>query len=149
MVYTNINSIQIKEYSGILKKSLEYMLANQKLFETQEAGKYEVDPSFFYMIQEYSSKEEAVWESHKKYLDIQFIISGEEIIEVSDINHVKSIGNYDDEKDFCTFEGETQLTVTMNPGDLTIFYPEDVHKPGLKTKKGSIPVRKCLFKIKI
>lgn len=149
MIYTNINSIQIKEYSGALKNALEYMLANQKLFETQEAGKYEVDTNFFYIIQEYSSKESTIWESHRKYLDIQLIINGEEIIEVSDINHLESAGDYDEEKDFCGFEGKARLSVAMGPLDLTIFYPEDVHKPGLKTSKGSMPIKKCLFKVKI
>ncbi len=147
MVQTYIDVLNVKDYTGTVQKAVEYLLKNREKLETQEVGKYEVDPSFFYMIQEYDSKDDAVWESHKKYIDIQWVLDGEEIIEVSGKNHMKQLGEYDESKDFCGWEGDALSTLIMKAGDLAIFYPADVHKPGLKSSKGNMPMRKCLFKI--
>lgn len=149
MVQTYVDVLNAKDYTGTLQKAVEYLLKNREQLETQEVGKYEVNPSFFYMIQEYDSKNDAVWESHKKYIDIQWILDGEEIMEVSGKIHMKPLGEYDESKDFLKSEGDTLATLLMKKGDLTIFYPEDIHKPGLKSSKGNMTIRKCLFKVLI
>jgi len=48
----------------------------------QAAGKYEVDENMFYLVNRYASKpaEECKLETHEKYIDIQYICSGSEII---------------------------------------------------------------------
>ena len=149
MVQTHIDTLNTKDYTGTLQTAVEYLLKNREKLQAQEAGKYEVDPTFFYMIQEYDSKNETAWESHKKYLDIQWVLDGEEIMEVSGETHMKQLGEYDESKDFCGWEGAALSALIMKAGDLAIFYPEDIHKPGLKSSKGNMPIRKCLFKVLI
>lgn len=147
MVQTNISTLRSSEYTGNLKKAVDYLLTNKAQIESQEVGKYEVDPSFFYMIQEYESKDSTVWEAHKKYIDIQFVLDGEELMEVSHRSYLKQLGEYDESKDFFGFEGDALSSLIVKKGELTIFYPEDVHKPALKTKKGTMLIKKCLFKV--
>ncbi|MDK2818558.1 MAG: YhcH/YjgK/YiaL family protein [Spirochaetota bacterium] len=147
MVQTYIDVLNAKDYTGTVQKAVEYLLKNKDQIEAQKVGKYEVDSSFFYMVQEYHSKNDAIWESHKKYIDIQWILDGEEIIEISGKKYMKQLGDYDESKDLFIFEGESLATLLMKKNDLTIFYPTDIHKPGLRTSKGNTSVRKCLFKI--
>lgn len=147
MVQTTIKHLRAKDYTGNLQKAVSYFLEHKDIIFSQEVGKYEVDPLFFYSVQEYISKDDALWEAHEKYIDIQIILKGEEIMEIAERSTLKQIGSYDPVKDFIGFEGTAKSILEMNGGDLTIFYPEDAHKPGLKSKKGNMPIRKCLFKI--
>ena len=149
MVQTYIDVLNAKDYTGTLQKAVEYLLKNKEQLRTQTVGKHEVEASFFYIIQEYDSKNDAVWESHKNYIDIQWVLEGEEIMEVSGKKHMKPLGEYDESADFYGSEGDALATLLMKKDDLAIFFPEDIHKPGLKTSKGNMPIRKCLFKVLI
>ena len=99
------------------------------------------------MVQEYHSKNDAIWQSHKKYIGIQWILDVEEVIEMSVKKYMKQLGDYDESKYLFIFEALSLATLLMKKNDLTIFYPADIHKPGLRTSKGNTSVRKCLFKI--
>ena len=37
-------------------------------------------------VQEYETKETSLFEAHEKYIDVQYIVSGEEVVEVTDIS---------------------------------------------------------------
>ncbi|MGL4677628.1 MAG: YhcH/YjgK/YiaL family protein [Brevinema sp.] len=149
MIQTNIKYLGENDFHGNLKKAVSYLISNYIQLKVQDVGKYEVDPVFFYMIQEYQSKDNTPWESHKKYIDIQVILSGEEIMDIAGIHTLTQLGEYDAEKDFIGYEGQVRISMTMKEGDLAVFFPEDVHQPGLKTPKGNSLVKKCLFKILI
>ncbi|MGL5956032.1 MAG: YhcH/YjgK/YiaL family protein [Brevinema sp.] len=149
MIQTNINYLREKDFHGNLKKAVSYLINNYSQLKAQEVGTYEIDQDFFYMVQEYQSKDTTPWESHKKYIDIQVILSGEEIMDIAGIHTLKQVGEYDEAKDFIGHEGEVRISMEMGEGDLAIFFPEDVHQPGLKTSQGNSPVKKCLFKIVI
>ena len=72
----------IGTYTGISKRLAKGLnLLRETDFSTMEAGKYEVDgKDLFYMIQSYQSKEKNdTPEAHRKYIDIQYVLSGEEI----------------------------------------------------------------------
>lgn len=149
MVYTTISSLKTEEYQGNLKKAITYLKENYQEFSTKEVGKYEIDATFYYMIQEYVSKDIVPWESHEKYIDIQLILVGEEKMNVSHLKMLTQIGDYNEEKDCFTYEGKVYISLEMHEGDLAIFFPEDAHQPGLKTEKGNTPIRKCVFKVLI
>ncbi len=147
MVQTNIKHLIEFDYPGNLKKAIAYLLVNKDDMFSNNLGKHEVCDEFFYLIQEYESKESTVWEAHKRYIDIQIVISGEEVIEVADRDYLKSLGEYDEEKDFYGFEGKARVTLILGDGDLAILYPEDVHKPGLRSPKGATAIKKCVMKV--
>ena len=115
------------------------------------AGVTEVDgKNLFVAISEYNSKEkpETRYESHKNYIDIQYVIDGEELIGVTTADKVKVDEPYDSEKDlaFYTFEGGDYRKAT--PENFMVFFPDDVHRPSLKSGE-SVPVKKAVVKIKI
>ncbi len=146
MVQTNIKHLREEDFTGNMKNAVSYLLKNYDNFKSQEVGKYEVDSTLYYMIQEYDSKDSVVWEAHKKYIDIQVVLSGEELMNVTGIHDLKQLGEYIEEKDFIGFEGDVMIPMIMKSGDIAVFYPEDVHQPGLKISE-SVPIKKCVMKV--
>ncbi|MBQ8758690.1 MAG: YhcH/YjgK/YiaL family protein [Clostridia bacterium] len=101
-----------------------------------EVGKYEIDGENVYaVVQEYETKAPGKFESHKKYIDIQFIVSGNELIKYENISALKACTEYDAEKDFMLFDGKDDVTeLILKEGMFAVFYPEDGHMPGLAVK---------------
>jgi YhcH/YjgK/YiaL family protein len=112
-------------------------------------GKQELDGQrLFVSIDEYTTKDksETRYESHKKYIDIQYIIDGEELIGLTTPDNVNVTEPYNEEKDiaFYAFEGGDDIKVT--PGNFVVFFPDDVHRPVMKANANS-KVRKIVVKI--
>ncbi len=147
MVQTNIKYLKAEDFTGNMKNAVSYLLKNYDNLKSQEVGKYEVDSTLYYMIQEYDSKEKVVWESHKKYIDIQVVLSGEELMNVTGIHDLTPL-EYNEDKDFLGHEGKVLIPMIMKEGDLAVFYPEDVHQPGLRIAE-PVPVKKCVMKVLI
>ncbi|HRX11467.1 MAG TPA: YhcH/YjgK/YiaL family protein [Draconibacterium sp.] len=112
-------------------------------------GKQELEGEHvFVTVQQYFGKEkpDALYESHKKYIDIQYVIDGEELIGLTTIDKVKVKEPYNEEKDisFYDFDGGDYLKAT--PEKFFIFFPEDVHRPSI-TAGDSIQIKKIVVKI--
>ena len=99
--------------------------------ENLPVGRYEIDDDrVFAFIQEYTSKTESSFEAHKNYIDIQFILSGTEVMKVCDISQVKISVPYTE--DVMFFEDNERASVAVvEAGEYGIFFPWDAHKPGL------------------
>jgi YhcH/YjgK/YiaL family protein len=114
-----------------------------------DSGRYDPDKEVYAMVSEYETKnpEDARFESHQQYIDLQYIISGKEIIGWTNDKNLKVISPYSETKDitFYDFDGGTLLPAS--PDNYFIFFPDDIHKPCIKTK-GSDKVRKVVVKIK-
>ena len=114
-----------------------------------ESGKYEIDnDDIFAIVQEYDTKEEqdCVLESHHKYIDIQYMIKGSELMGVTCLND-QDIFEENLEKDYTLYTAETSM-LKVEEGMFTIFFPEDLHRPGVKA--GQIAkVKKVVVKVKI
>lgn len=72
--------------------------------------------------------EDARWEAHDKYLDIQIVLKGCELMEVSDRALLTPADAYNPEKDVQHFTGEGDL-LTLRRGDFAILWPGDGHRP--------------------
>jgi YhcH/YjgK/YiaL family protein len=65
--------------------------------ENYAAGKYELEGKELYaMVQEYDSKTDSKTEAHRKYIDIQFVVSGTECIEVFDMAQAVPLADFDE-----------------------------------------------------
>lgn len=116
-------------------------------------GKYEIDGAdLFISVQEYNTKleENARFEAHRKYIDIQYIVSGEEVVEVTDISKTSIETEYNETKDmeFYTPNGRVWKG-SLTAGEYGIFFPNDVHRPALAVDGQPAPVKKILVKIKL
>jgi YhcH/YjgK/YiaL family protein len=113
--------------------------------------KIELDEHSFVLEQAYNSKdrEDCFFESHKKYIDVQFILSGEEIIEVSNINLLAVALAYNEELDFIKYEDANgSSSIVLKAGDVAIFYPQDAHMPCIKVTD-ALKVVKAVVKVKV
>ena len=114
-------------------------------------GKYELENGAYVSVQEYTTKAraEAKYEAHKKFIDIQMILSGKELIAVSPIEKMTISYEYDEEKDFMLFHHNDECTdYVLEAGDFLILYPQDVHMPGVCVNEKS-PVRKIVVKVPV
>lgn len=120
--------------------------------ETIQDGRHEIkDNDIYAMVQSYmtDSQENKKLESHRRYIDIQYIVSGKEKIGWLPAEGLKVMTPYSDENDVIFYhsaEGMSQLV--LMPGMFAVFYPHDAHRPGCFLDKPS-SVRKIVIKVKI
>jgi len=111
-------------------------------------GKYEIDGSkVFALVQEYhtQSSDKFVWEAHRKYIDLQYMLEGTEDMGYAHISSMKPISDYIDTDDYILFKGDG-MYIKVREGFFTIFFPHDCHKVRVST--GSISkVKKIVVKI--
>jgi len=111
-------------------------------------GKYLIeDNEVFASVSEYNSKkpEDAKWEAHQKYADIQYIVSGEEKMGYAPLNTMEVTEAYNPDKDIVFLKGQGDY-VTAKPGMFVIFFPHDAHQPSVMIKESS-PVKKVVVKV--
>ncbi len=112
---------------------------------------YEIDGRNIYaMVQEYDTKPlaEGKWEAHRSYIDIQYIIEGEELLGDVPTGRLSPMVPYSAEKDIEFLTGEGSL-VTLCREDFMILYPHDAHMPGIAVQQKSAKVRKVVLKIRV
>lgn len=88
------------------------------------------------------------WESHRRYIDIQCVITGRERIDVADISTLGAATPFDEVNDVMFYAdsaaGATRVVVAA--GDFTIFFPDDGHRPGIEIE-APVDVRKIVIKV--
>ncbi|MMI38890.1 DUF386 family protein [Salmonella enterica] len=148
MLYGNIEQLTLLPYvNNIIKKLI---IEAVKIAEDQPAGRYELSfPESFLMISEgetHSSLNRKA-ELHKKYIDVQILLSGYEEIGYSNKidTRIQELEHLPDDIIFPECVANEQF-VTLNPGDFALFYPNQVHRP-LCTRGKPAPVKKAIVKI--
>jgi YhcH/YjgK/YiaL family protein len=112
-------------------------------------GKYPIDGDNVYAsVTEDPTKDydKTAWESHRKYVDLQYVISGEEKIGVSPVAKVKVTEPYDEEKDAAHYSGDGKIYLAR-PGTFFLFFPGTAHRPNITTG-GNKTDKKIVIKIK-
>ena len=116
-------------------------------------GTYELDGKQIYaVIQEYSTvpSDTLFWEYHKKYIDIQCILDGEEDIYWTTSESLTDCDPYDENTDstitYCT--SIPSIPIYLTAGHFAILAPQDAHKPKC-THNTCTNVKKIVFKLAI
>lgn len=123
-------------------------------FSQMENGKYELKEGKVYaIVQDYNSKPEAEgkFEAHRKFIDIQFIIEGEEKIGVGNLDDFEEITQYNEEKDIIFLNpNETAKVdfIKVTSGEYMILLPKDVHMPSIAIDSPNY-VKKVVLKVLI
>ena len=116
---------------------------------TLETGKYPIkDKDLFLNLQiaKGRAKETAVLETHIKMIDIQIPLSCEETFGYTPLVDLP-VFEYNAEKDITKY-GDTlaQTYVTLKPGQMAIFFPQDGHAPCIADEP---EIKKAIFKVKV
>lgn len=120
--------------------------------EKLEPGKYEIDGErVVALIQEYTTKPDPLWESHKYHVDIQYLVSGEERVGYRPLEGMVPPNpdpykmTYD-----CTFYEENYKGdyLTLKDDTIMILFPEDGHVPRVSVGE-PMAVKKVVIKVLI
>jgi len=111
-----------------------------------EPGKYEISGDLVFAIVEKNegrNVDDGKLEAHRRYLDIQFIISGDESMGWSPLSDLTGSEGYDAARDLEFFTDDPKSVVNVPPGCFSIFLPTDAHLPGI----GNGPIHKIVVKV--
>jgi biofilm protein TabA len=116
-------------------------------------GRVEIDGDrVFALVQRYKTMitDAPKFECHRKYIDVQFIVSGEEVIGWAPLERMTITGVYDADKDICfgTVTTGKWTRVHLQAGQLAVLWPEDGHAPKLAGSASS-PVVKIVVKVAV
>jgi len=149
MIIDKIENAKLYYNLGMrIKKALDY--TRQTDLKNLQPGKYEIEgDNIFALISEYETKTESEGklEAHRKYIDVQYVIEGEELMGYAPLGNQQILEPYKEENDIVFYNGEKSFT-KVTAGMFAIFFPTDVHMPGICVEKMSAVkklVIKCLF----
>ena len=115
-------------------------------------GKYPIQgDSIYALVNEYDTKvaESITYEAHKKYVDLQYIVRGVERIGFSSLKGSKEVRSYADKEDYALYQADGSF-VKVDAGMFAIFFPTDLHMPGISEESGSVSnVKKIVIKISL
>lgn len=150
MIYDKLNNISF--YKGLSTDIYEGLLFLNAATMDLESGVYIINPRVKAIVSEYTTKvvNEYGYEAHREYIDIQYLISGEEKICCLPLEYLRETKPYNEEQDAGFYE-ETVIKpqeLLIGSGYFTILYPQDGHMPQMCVKEPAA-VKKVVVKVKI
>ena len=142
------NLQDLKKYFDFVPDEAIAFLAG--LTEETENGKYYFGDKVFVNVMDVQTKtdETAPMEGHDKYVDFQYMVSGEEKILYTPKQGLAVTTEYNEVKDVAKFAHNGGEAVTYQSGEGIVLYPEEAHLPGLAIAE-SKTVKKAVMKIKV
>lgn len=141
---TNINTY--KDLSPDIYEGLRFL---QTVSPDIAIGTYQISPRVKAIVSEYETKvqNEVGYEAHRKNIDIQYLLKGEERVACLPLEKLKETVPYSEEKDAAFFTASIQpIEMTLGDGYFAIFFPQDGHMPQLCVGKPEM-VKKVVIKV--
>jgi biofilm protein TabA len=139
------------EHLGGLDKAFKFL--EEKAYMNQPLGRQDVEGDRVYVLnQKYvttPAESKEGFEAHRKYIDIQYVVIGEEVIEWSPIEGLEVTSEYNDEKDYSLYKRTEKSTlVKMYPGYFIVLFPDDGHMACCQLDD-PCDVRKVVLKVRV
>ena len=115
------------------------------------AGSYQLHDGVYVNVEEYitQNRKDRFFEMHKKYIDVQYIISGEEIITLCKPEVLIERTPYDINRDIVFFENQIEgMDYYLNAGRFLIIQNGIAHMPCVAVNNNQ-NVKKAVFKIPV
>jgi YhcH/YjgK/YiaL family protein len=129
-----------------------FEILKDKTLSQKDDSKYAVDgEKIYYTIHRYATKplNEGKLEAHRKYIDIQFLLSGVELIGYAPLTGLTVAEDYNPQKDIAFFNAPNEITkVKLEPGLFCVLFPHDAHLP-CRQLAGPADVRKVVIKVRL
>jgi YhcH/YjgK/YiaL family protein len=137
-------------YTG-LGRGIDSALNFLKTTDLEKAGegRHDIDGDAVYaLVMDYTTKpaSEGVWEAHRRYIDVQYVVSGVERIGYTHLDTLAA-EPYNEEGDYLFLKGSGDF-VLLPTGTFIILWPQDAHIPGTSVDQPS-PVRKVVIKVQL
>lgn len=151
MIYDHCGSLlSYRGLSPLFDLALRYLERTD--LAALEPGKYPIDgDAVFVLIQSprTRSRAEGRWESHRRYIDIQSLLSGSERIGIQSNESLTVEEPYDSGRDIAFYRDNGQgFFVPMAPGNFVVCFPQDAHMP-LVCADAPEQIKKAVIKIRI
>lgn len=150
MIYDHLNNIST--YKGLLPDIYESLTYLKDVKPDLAPGTYQINPRVKAIVSEYDTKKvnEHGFEAHKKNIDIQYLLKGEERIASMPIERLTLTQPYSEANDaaFYAAEGVRAQEMTIGDGYFAIFFPQDGHMPQLSEGEPMM-VKKVVVKVEI
>ena len=118
-----------------------------------EPGRYTVDgDSIFVNMASYTTKthDECKYENHKRYIDIQYVLSGAERIDLIDADKLTVTEDKYEEGDIAFFaDADAQTSVTLQAGDFVLIFADEAHRPCMADNNVPSAVAKAVAKVRV
>src|SRR5574344_42100 len=115
-------------------------------------GSYNIGNGVFANVMTYSTKPVLLtsYESHRKYIDLQYVLYGKEMMVVEDVcNLMKHVSReYDEEKDYALYDYNGGNATILQAGEVMVLKPNDAHRGTIAVDK-PIKIRKIVFKVHV
>ena len=116
-------------------------------------GRVDVDgDNLFLLLNDYQTRaaEDALFEAHQKYIDVMYMVEGEEVIYVKPTETLSAVTQpYDPEKDVLLAKLDCDATpVRLVAGSFIVLFPQDAHAPACYASAPQ-SVKKIIGKIKL
>lgn len=113
-------------------------------------GRHDVDGDrLFAIVSDYETRasETVPWEAHRRYIDVQYVVSGRERIGYAPLASL-AVGDYDPGRDMVAATGDGEC-FTLRAGEFAILWPQDAHRPGIVDGATATQVRKVVLKVAV
>ena len=112
-----------------------------------DCGRHDLSDGMYVNVFRYTTKENGVFEAHRKYIDIHYVLEGSEIIEVTDVDTLSVTQAYDEKADALLGTGAGDR-YPLAKGQFMVVFPEEAHLPGLTADSVS-EVKKAVVKVPV
>lgn len=148
MIFGSVQTANLDEigHEGV-RRAVEYARTHD--LSSLEPGRHEIDgDALFINLNAYETRalEDCRFEAHRRYIDVQMVLSGAERIDVSPIGSLAA-EPFDEQADNMFLDGHASASVVMTPGMFVACFPDDGHRPGIAVRGASAPVKKAVFKV--
>lgn len=149
MIYDSLSNIST--YKDLSQDIYSGLLFLQQASQDLAPGTYQISPRVKAIVSEYETKvkNEVGYEAHRKNIDIQYLLKGEERVACLPLEKLKETKPYSEEKDAAFFTASTKpIEMTLGDGFFAIFFPQDGHMPQLSVDR-QMMVKKVVVKVVI
>jgi YhcH/YjgK/YiaL family protein len=133
-----------------LAKALRFLQDHD--LATLPLGRHELDGDNVYIrVDEYTTRphNEAHYENHRHYVDVQCVGAGSERVVVGDVGDMMTCINYDAERDIEFHKGAAAKSVLLVPGMFLILFPHEAHQPSVHPADRPVDVHKVVAKVRL
>jgi biofilm protein TabA len=150
--HSSIDEVQFAKQYHLNKASWDKAFAYLKNTDLKAlaSGRHVIDGANVYaIVTEAPSKDydKTAFESHRKFIDLQYVITGEENMAKAPLASVTVNKPYDEAADIAYYTGEGKIC-TVPAGTFMLFFPTEAHRPNI-TPGGNKVVKKIVIKVNV
>jgi len=146
----HLRRYMLPETKEILKFIAEHDCAHLPDGEIELEGR-----QLFVRIMSYIPKPslENRFEIHRIYADVQYVVSGAELMQIARMKDLSPLTDYDPQGDYQFFKAScdtiSPTSLIVQAGEFAVFYPQEAHRPSCLYEGHKGLVKKLVFKVKI